>query len=315
MTTTSRLTGRRRWRSARIVFSASAPINGMCSKSRMATTWRRSTEAIQAAKLDPRPSLIACRTHIGFGAPHKQDTAKAHGEPLGDEELDEAKQNLGWPLEPRFLVPPDVLDFFRRAVADGQRAEDELEQTAQRLREGTASGRREICSGASRASCPKTGIASCSEVPGRSQGHGHSHCLGQSAFGALGQASGTDRRICRPDAIQQHEVRRRHRLRAGQRRSGRYVHFGVREHAMAAALNGMTLYGGLIPYGGTFLIFSDYMRPALRIAALSHIPSIFVFTHDSVGLGEDGPTHQPIEHLASLRAMPNMLLIRPGGCK
>lgn len=266
-------------------------------------------KAIQAAKKDPRPSLISCRTTIGFGAPHKQGTSKAHGEPLGDEELNLAKENLGWPIEPRFYIPDDVLAFFREAVDAGRKAEDEWKnkfEAYQRL--NPAKGRElkrrlagELPAGwdadlpvfptdakgmASRAASGKTLNALAPKLP---------ELLGGSAD--LAPSNNTwlaDFPAFDKDTPQ-----------------GRNFHFGVREHAMGAALNGMTLYGGLIPYGGTFLIFSDYMKPAIRIAALSHIPAIYVFTHDSIGLGEDGPTHQPIEHLAALRAVPNVTVIRP----
>ncbi len=266
-------------------------------------------QAIQAAKADPRPSLIACRTHIGFGAPHKQDTSKAHGEPLGDDELNAAKKNLGWPLEPRFLIPGDVLEFFREAVDNGQKAEDEWKRKFAEYKKanpelGVELERRlkgELPRGwesalpifpsdpkglATRSSSGKVLTALSTKLTGLVGGSADLTPSNNTKF-----EGATDFQKDNP--------------------GGRYYHFGVREHAMGAALNGMTLYGGLIPYGGTFLIFSDYMKPAIRIAAISHIPSIFVFTHDSVGLGEDGPTHQPIEQLAALRAVPNLVVIRP----
>lgn len=265
--------------------------------------------ALRAARADPRPSLIAVRTTIGYGAPTKQGTAKAHGEALGDDELNAAKKNLGWPLEPRFLIPGDVLEFFREAVDQGRQAEADWKKRLDAYcREfpslGVELDRRllgELPSGwdsdlpdfpadpkgmATRASSGKVLNALAAKLP---------ELIGGSAD--LTPSNNT--RFDGPGDFQKESPQ------------GRYVRFGVREHAMAGALNGMALFGGLIPYGGTFLIFSDYMRPAIRIAALSHIPSIFVFTHDSIGLGEDGPTHQPIEHLAALRAMPNLVLIRP----
>jgi transketolase len=265
--------------------------------------------AIRAAQQDPRPSLIACRTHIGFGAPHKQDTAKAHGEPLGDEELIAAKQNLGWPVEPRFHIPDDVLALYRRAVEDGQAAEAawnaKLESFAASNPAAAADLKRRL-----RRELPANWDADLPSFPGDPKGMATRVASGKvlSAISAClpeligGSADLTPSNNTKFDGAGDFE---------SGRMGGRYIHFGVREHAMAAALNGMALYGGVIAYGGTFLIFSDYMRPAIRIAALSHIPSIFVFTHDSVGLGEDGPTHQPIEHLAALRAIPNLVLIRP----
>jgi transketolase len=265
--------------------------------------------AITRAKHDPRPSLIACRTHIGFGAPNKQDTSKAHGEPLGDEELDAAKKNLGWPLEPRFLVPDDVRDFFRRAVPDGKAAEEawgrKLEAFAKANPSAAADLNRRL-----RGELPVGWEQSLPSFPADEKGMATRVASGKvlSALSATlpelmgGSADLTPSNNTKFEGAVAFQA---------DTPSGRYVHFGVREHAMCAALNGMALYGGLKPYGGTFLIFSDYARPAIRIAALSRIPSIFVFTHDSVGLGEDGPTHQPIEHLAALRAMPNLLLLRP----
>ncbi len=266
-------------------------------------------KAIQAAKSDPRPSLIACRTHIGFGAPHKQDTSKAHGEPLGDDELNAAKTNLGWPLEPRFLIPDDVLKLFRTAIDAGQKLEDEWNaafaayKTAhpQQAADLERRLRRDLPAGWESAfptfpADPK-GMATRS-ASGKVL-TSLSTCLPELIGGSVDLTPSNNTRF--DGAVDF----------ASQAPAGRYVRFGVREHAMGAALNGMTVYGGLIPYGGTFLVFSDYMKPAIRIAALSHFPTIFVFTHDSIGLGEDGPTHQPIEHLAALRAVPNLVVIRP----
>jgi transketolase len=266
-------------------------------------------QAIRAAKADPRPSLIACRNIIGFGAPHKQGTAKAHGEPLGEEELKLAKENLNWPLEPRFLVPEDVLAHFRTAVDRGRKQEEEWNDLFAAYRQdnpgqGAELQRRldgELPPGweadlplfqadakglASRAASGKALNALAPRLP---------ELLGGSADLAPSNNTMLDG----------------YPAFSKETPGGRNFHFGVREHAMAAAVNGMALFGGLIPYGGTFLVFSDYMKPAIRIAALSHIPSIYVFTHDSIGLGEDGPTHQPIEHLAALRAIPGITVIRP----
>ncbi|MFH1184268.1 MAG: transketolase [Chloroflexota bacterium] len=267
------------------------------------------TEAIRRAQQDPRPSLVACRTHIGFGAPKKQDTSKAHGEPLGEEELKAAKQNLGWPVEPRFAVPGDVLELFRRALDDGQAAEAawnrKLEAFAASNAAAAADLRRRLSG-----DLPESWESALPSFPADVKGMATRVASGK-VLTALaetlpeligGSADLTPSNNTKFDGVGPFQA---------ENPSGRYVHFGVREHAMAAALNGMALYGGVTAYGGTFLIFSDYMRPAIRLAALSHIPSIFVLTHDSVGLGEDGPTHQPIEHLAALRAIPNLLLIRP----
>jgi transketolase len=266
-------------------------------------------QAIQKAKLDPRPSIIACRTHIGFGAPHKQDTSKAHGEPLGDEELNAAKQALGWPLEPRFFIPTDVLEFFRRALLDGQRAEEHWNDVLEAYTAANAVVGAEL-QRRLRGELPKDWDSQLPVFTADPQGMATRVSSGKvltalsSGLPELtgGSADLTPSNNTKFDGARDFEA---------DSPAGRYLHFGVREHAMAAALNGIALYGGLIPYGGTFLIFSDYMKPAIRIAAISHIPTIFVFTHDSVGLGEDGPTHQPIEHLAALRAIPNLLVLRP----
>jgi transketolase len=265
--------------------------------------------AIQTAKNDPRPSLIACRTHIGFGAPHRQDTAKAHGEPLGDEELNEAKKNLGWPIEPRFLIPGEVLELFREAIEKGQKSEDDWNKKFADYKQANPE-KGETLARRLNGELPKGWESALPVFPADPKGLATRSSSGKvltalsSRLGELvgGSADLTPSNNTKFDGAIDFQ---------GDNPIGRYFHFGVREHAMGAALNGMTLYGGLIPYGGTFLIFSDYMKPAIRIAAISHIPSIFVYTHDSVGLGEDGPTHQPIEHLAALRAVPNLVIIRP----
>jgi transketolase len=265
--------------------------------------------AIAQAKSDPRPSLILCRTVIGYGAPTRQGTSKAHGEPLGEAELNAAKQALGWPLEPLFYIPEDVLAFYRQAVERGAALEAawqarlesyrraypaEAAELERRLAGVLPAGWQEALpifpadakGMATRAASGKVLNALASRLPELMGGSADLTPSNNTRFEAA-----TD--------FQKENYR------------GRYLHFGVREHAMGAALNGMALFGGIIPYGGTFLVFSDYMRPAIRLAALSHIPSIFVFTHDSIGLGEDGPTHQPVEQLVSLRAIPNLTVIRP----
>jgi len=265
--------------------------------------------ALKAAKADPRPSLICVRTIIGYGAPNKQGTSKAHGEPLGDDELNAAKKNLGWPLEPRFLIPGDVLEFYREAVDRGGEMEADWTKRFEAYKKeypelGAELQRRlngELPTGwdadlptfpadakgmATRSSSGKTLDVLSARLPELVGGSADLTPSNNTKFQEAGDFE--------PDSP-----------------GGRYFRFGVREHAMAAALNGMNLFGGLIAYGGTFLVFSDYMKPAIRIAAISHDPTIFVFTHDSVGLGEDGPTHQPIEHLMALRAVPNLTVIRP----
>ncbi len=265
--------------------------------------------AIQAAKADPRPSLIAVHTTIGFGSPHRQGTSKAHGEPLGDEELKAAKENLGWPTEPRFLIPGDVLEFYREAVEQGRESEADwtrrLEEYKNAFPELGAELQRRMDG-----ILPKGWDAKLPAFPADAKGMATRSSSGKVLdvlAAELPELIGGSADLTPSNNTKFKE--------AGDFEKdnpvGRYLHFGVREHAMGAALNGLNLFGGLIAYGGTFLIFSDYMKPAIRIAALSQIPSIFVFTHDSVGLGEDGPTHQPIEHLMALRAVPYLTVIRP----
>ena len=265
--------------------------------------------AIQAAKADPRPSLIAVRTTIGFGAPKKQGTSKAHGEPLGDEELNAAKDNLGWPKEPRFLIPGDVLEFYREAIDRGHEMEAEwtkgVEAYTQAFPELGAELRRRL-----NRELPNGWEASLPTFPADEKGLATRASSGKvlNALSAeLPELVGGSADLTPSNNTKFEEAGDFQKDNPG----GRYMRFGVREHAMGASLNGMNLFGGVIAYGGTFLIFSDYMKPAIRIAAISGIPSVFVFTHDSVGLGEDGPTHQPIEHLMALRAVPNLLVIRP----
>ncbi len=265
--------------------------------------------AIHAAKADARPSIIMCHTHIGFGAPHKQDTAKAHGEPLGDEELNAAKQNLGWPTEPRFFIPEEVLTFFRKAVDQGREREFDWKMKFDAYKNLNPSLGAEL-SRRLAGKFPEDWAAELPTFPADAKGmatrassgkiiNALAPILPELIGGSADLAPSNNTRIDGSPDFQKVSY------------DGRNFHFGVREHAMGAALNGMNLFGGIIAYGGTFLIFSDYMKPAIRIAAISHIPTIFIFTHDSVGLGEDGPTHQPIEHLTALRAIPNLVTIRP----
>jgi transketolase len=265
--------------------------------------------AIQAAKLDPRPSIIMCRTIIGFGAPHRQGTSQAHGEPLGDEELNAAKDNLGWPKEPRFYIPDDVLAFYREAVDRGRADENTWNQKFAAYKQANPEKGTELERRLS-GKFPKGWEKNLPVFPADAKGmatraasgkviNALAATLPELLGGSADLAPSNNTKIDGQPAFQKDSSQ------------GHNFHFGVREHGMAAALNGMALFGGLIPYGGTFLVFSDYNRPAIRVAALSHIPSIFVFTHDSIGLGEDGPTHQPVEHLAALRAIPNLTVIRP----
>jgi transketolase len=265
--------------------------------------------AIRAAKADPRPSLICVRTIIGYGAPHKQGTSKAHGEALGDDELNAAKQNLGWPLEPRFLIPGEVLEFYREAVEKGREREFDWKMRLdayKRLHPNLGAELQRRMNGVLPEGWDSdlpTFPADAKGMPTRASSGKVLDALSMKLPELLGGSAdltpSNNTKFAEAGDFQKDNP------------TGRYLRFGVREHGMGAALNGLNLYGGVIAYGGTFLIFSDYMKPAIRIAAISHAPTIFVFTHDSIGLGEDGPTHEPIEHLAALRAIPNLVTIRP----
>lgn len=266
-------------------------------------------QAIQAAKKDPRPSLIMCRTHIGFGLPTRQDTPKAHGEPPGEEELKAAKEKLGWPVEPKFYIPAEVQDHFRSALEDGSRRESEWIELFHRYQKSeprlAAELNRRI-----HHELPENWTKCLPSFPPDPKGMATRAASGKvinAVAGVLPELVGgsADLTPSNNTWIQESVAFQ------PESREGRYFHFGVREHGMGAMVNGMALYGGLKPYGATFLVFSDYMRGALRVGAFSHIPSIWIFTHDSIGLGEDGPTHQPVEQLAALRALPNMVVLRP----
>ncbi len=265
--------------------------------------------AINRAKNDPRPSLILCHTHIGYGLPTRQDTAKAHGEAPGQEELDGAKKKLGWPLEPKFFVPEDVLAFFRQAIRRGERAEKKWRSLLKAYQAEYPQMEVELERRLS-AELPGNWDANLPVFPADPKGmatraasgkviNALAPCLPELMGGSADLTPSNDTWIKDIPDFQQKTP------------EGRNFHFGVREHAMGAITNGMSVYGGVVPYAGTFLIFSDYMRPAVRLSALSHYPAIWIYTHDSIGLGEDGPTHQPVEHLAALRAIPNLVVIRP----
>jgi transketolase len=257
-------------------------------------------EAIAAALSEhDRPSLIICHTHIGHGAPNKQDTADAHGSPLGHEEIKLAKEAMGYPIDPDFHIEASVYELFSEAMERGRAARAEWERrfdaadTA--LWDDLYSRRRIELEGpgfpegeklATRSSSGKLFAEMAEKAPG--------------LIGGSADLAGSTKTVIDGS-----------RLFSKNDRKARDVPFGVREHGMGAVVNGMAIHGGLKPYGATFFVFSDYMRPAVRLSALMKIPSIWVWTHDSIFLGEDGPTHQPIEHLASLRAMPNLWVIRP----
>ncbi len=265
--------------------------------------------AVLKAQNSDRPVIIITNTHIGYGSPNKQDTAGVHGSPLGEEEVKLTKRNLGWPEDETFYVPEEVKEHFAIVKENGGRLEQEWNEMFEEYKAKypeEAELFENIFSGkfgndwekklpvfndyteklATRAASGKVLNSIAAGLP--------------TLFGGSADLAPSNNTYLKeyPDF-------------SANNRQGRNLHFGIREHAMAGILNGMALYGGVIPYGGTFLVFSDYLRPSIRIAALSKIKPVYVFTHDSIGLGEDGPTHQPVEHLASLRAIPNFVVIRP----
>jgi transketolase len=267
-------------------------------------------DAIARAQKSDRPSLIACKTTIGFGAPNKAGSEKSHGSPLGTEEIAGARKNLNWDAPP-FEIPQDILDAWRAAGSRGKAARDAwskalaakdaaargeferrmagdlpvkaLAEAVAKMKAALAASPKEIATRTASEQALEVLTAAVPEMIGGSAdltGSNNTRVKGMTAVSATNYG-------------------------------GRYVNYGIREHGMAAAMNGMALHGGLIPYSGTFLVFSDYLRPALRLAALMGERVIHVLTHDSIGLGEDGPTHQPVEHLAALRAIPNCNVFRP----
>ena len=282
-------------------------------------------QALSAARGETtRPSLIILRTHIGYGSPGKQDTFDAHGSPLGEEEVKLTKKNLGWPAEPPFFIPDQALAHFREAVGKGERAEAEWNERFSAYAREFPDMAREL-EDALRGVLPMGWEAAIPVFPPDAKGLatraasgkvlnaiapklptlvGGSADLNPSTFTVL-QKLGDFQSPQRECADSQGSAG------GGWGYGGRNLHFGVREHGMGAALNGMAAHGGIIPFGSTFLIFSDYLRPSIRLAALMELGVIYVFTHDSIGVGEDGPTHQPVEQLAALRAIPRLVVIRP----
>ncbi|MCK4303880.1 MAG: transketolase [Candidatus Eisenbacteria sp.] len=260
-----------------------------------------------------QPSLIAARTHIGHGSPHKQDSQDAHGAPLGEDEIRLTKEALGWPHESNFFIPTEVADHFRTAVPRGRQWEDDWKQRMAaygqacpekkdlwdlwQARGLPAGWQAELWK-----ADPGPDPAATRSVSGLAI-RALSKSLGNLVGGSADLGPSNNTVIKGSGAFGPGSV------------DGPNIHFGVREHAMAAAAGGMALHGGIRPYAGTFLVFSDYMRPSLRLAALMGAAVVYVFTHDSIGLGEDGPTHQPIEHLASLRAIPDLTVIRPADAR
>ncbi|HEY5340150.1 MAG TPA: transketolase [Candidatus Aquilonibacter sp.] len=264
-------------------------------------------EAISLAKgVTDRPSLIAVRTHIGYGSP-LQDTFKAHGEPLGPENVKKTKEALGWPLEPDFYVPDDVLAFYRERGANGARTQADWQSAYdvwKRANAPLAAQLERVLAGKLPADLPWPSFnAENGNVATRDAGGTVMNAIAEALPELIGGSADLD-----PST-------KTYLKNAGnfepEHYAGRNVHYGVREHGMAAATNGIALHGGLMPFCATFFNFSDYLKPALRLSALGSVHAIYVFTHDSVFLGEDGPTHEPIEQLAMLRATPNVRVVRP----
>lgn len=267
-------------------------------------------EAIKKAQsVTDKPSLVICRTHIGFGSPNKQDSSASHGSALGEEEITRTKENLGWEYDEKFHIPDEVLGRFRKAKEEGAAANEGWANLCREYKKEHAELAGQFEQSLNR-ELPTDFESFLPEFEADEEGMATRASSGQviqALVANIPQLTGGSADLTGSNKTWMDDAG----IFSASNYAGKNIHFGVREHAMGAALNGMALHKGVIPFGGTFLIFSDYCRPAIRIAALSHIPSVFVFTHDSIGLGGDGPTHQPIEHLASLRAMPNALVLRP----
>lgn len=256
-----------------------------------------------------KPSLIICNTHIGFGSPNKQDTSSVHGSPLGEEEVKLTKKNLNWPVDKTFFIPDEVTELFKTVINEGNKKEEKWNDLFEEYKNKYPEDAKlftDLMNGnygdewkkhlphfnadekpiATRSSSGKTLNAIAETLPALFGGSADLHPSTNTYMNDYGSLS-------------------------SENYGARNIHYGIREHGMASILNGMAIYGGVIPFGATFFVFSDYLRPAIRLASLSKIRPIYVFTHDSIGLGEDGPTHQPVEHLAALRAIPNVVVIRP----
>ena len=266
-------------------------------------------EAIKVAQRTDTPSLIECKTKIGFGSPNKEGTAASHGSPLGEEEIKLTKEQLGWPYKEQFFIPDDVKQKMLKAVDKGEKSESIWEDRLHEFQKKYPADGVLFKSFVNR-ELPEDWTEVIPEFEADEKGLASRNASGKilqqisdhifNLVGGSADLTGSTKTDMSGKGIFQ-----------ANNYQGRNLHYGVREHGMAAAVNGMALHGGIIPFGATFLVFSDYNKPSIRIAALSQIPSIFVFTHDSIGLGEDGPTHQPIEHLAALRATPNVYVFRP----
>ena len=267
-------------------------------------------KAVEAAKIEKsKPSIIVTDTHIGYGSPNKQDTSSVHGSPLGEEEVKLTKKNLGWPEDKTFYIPDDVKEEFAKVKIDGEKYESDwkklFDEYSAKYPEDAALFTKMMSGNYGeewKAKLPKFEDYS-EKIATRSASGKVLNAIADSLPALLGGSADL--------APSNNTYLKNYSDFSSADYSGRNFHFGIREHAMGAIMNGMALYGGLIPYGGTFLVFSDYMRPTIRLAAMGEIGAVYVFTHDSIGLGEDGPTHQPVEHLAALRTISGLINIRP----
>lgn len=256
-----------------------------------------------------KPSLVITKTHIGFGSPNKQDTAASHGSPLGQEEVKLTKKNLNWQAEAPFFIPAEVYDLYNKRKEELIKLETEWDNTFQKYNFRYPTEAKEFLDIMN--SVQKNDWES--ELP--SFKNYNEKIATRKASGEVLNSIAKKLPVLVGGSADlagsNNTMLKKYFSFSAKVREGRNFHFGIREHGMGGILNGMALYGGVIPYGGTFLVFSDYLRPSIRLASLSHIKPIYIFTHDSIGLGEDGPTHQPIEHLASLRTLPGLIVIRP----
>jgi transketolase len=266
-------------------------------------------DAVEEAKVDERPSIIFVRTTIGHGLPTVAGTADAHGSPPGWDEINQAKKNAGWPTEPRFYIPDEVREHFLSKVEEGQMLESSWDKQMAAYQDAYPELAAEFTRRL-KGELPPDWESALPSFPADAKGMATRSASGKvinALAKVLPELMGGSADL---EPSNKTWITNESDFQAGTP-EGRNMHFGVREHAMGAIVNGMAVHGGLIPYGGTFLVFSDYMRGAIRLSALSEYPSIWVFTHDSVGVGEDGPTHQPVEHLTSLRVIPGLVTIRP----
>jgi transketolase len=265
--------------------------------------------AIDVALDSDRPTLIACKTTIGFGAPNKAGTSKAHGEPLGADEIAGARKNLEWAYPP-FEIPADILKEWRDAGARGRPARDQWQKRYDALAADKRAEFERRFAGTLPAGLAKA-IVDLKAKLATDKPVVATRKASELALDVISPIT-PELIIGSADLTPSNNTKTKNLtdIKPGQY-GGRYIHYGIREHGMAAAMNGIALHGGYRPAGATFLVFTDYARPAMRISALARVPVIYVMTHDSIGLGEDGPTHQPVEHLAALRAMPNMRVFRP----